>query len=175
MPDVAVKDLCIDTAVPDVVARFWATMLGLEVRRREDGVHQLAWPVKERTIWVNAVPEPLSVKNRVHVDVRRSEPPAAMVIRADEHWTVMVDPDGLQFCAFDPRANEPFGVFELVVDAADPLAIAAWWAARTGAAVHIEDTGWGCGSTASSALPTTTGYSAPCLSRRPSRTACTGT
>lgn len=39
MPDVAVKDLCIDTAVPDVVARFWATMLGLEVRRREDGVH----------------------------------------------------------------------------------------------------------------------------------------
>lgn len=141
MPDVAFKDLCLDTTIPEQAAPYWASLLELEPKRQDNGDYLLASPVSQRTIWVNTVPEPLSVKNRVHLDVRLTEPPAATLIREDEHWTVMADPEGLQFCAFGP-GDEPLGVVEVCVDAIDALSIATWWAARTGATVHADDGGW---------------------------------
>jgi predicted enzyme related to lactoylglutathione lyase len=55
------------------------------------------------------VPEPKSVKNRVHVDVTTDDLDAlvahgATVLRAKGDgglgWTVLADPDGNEFCAF---------------------------------------------------------------------------
>jgi hypothetical protein len=44
----------------------------------------------------------------------------------------MRDPEGGEFCAFprDASSLPEYRVYELVVDAADPEAIASWWAAR---------------------------------------------
>jgi hypothetical protein len=54
------------------------------------------------------VPEPKTVKNRIHPDVTTPDIDAlvaagATVLRAQDDkisWTVMADPDGNEFCAF---------------------------------------------------------------------------
>ena len=147
MPDVSFKDLCLDAQNPAVVGPFWARLLGLKAVAEEEGDYQLTGDSPERTIWVNGVPEPLQGKSRVHLDVRLPDPTdvpgAALVRERDDEigWRVLADPEGLVFCAFDPdpaAPDAPPGVYELVVDAADPLAIATWWAERTGATVRRE-------------------------------------
>jgi hypothetical protein len=141
MADVAFKDLCLDTCAPDLVAPFWAGILGLDARRQDGGDWELTGPTPQHMVWVNTVPEPGTVKSRVHLDVRFPEGalPDAPVVAQHEHWTVMQDPDGLVFCAFGPREDAPAGAFELVVDSVDPLAQAQWWAERLGAVVNEED------------------------------------
>ena len=62
------KDLCLDAVDVEQAARFWAPTLGLEIRRSHGNVW-LAGTSPTQTIWVNQVPEPKSVKNRVHLDV----------------------------------------------------------------------------------------------------------
>ena len=135
MVDVAFKDLCIDAVQPDVVGPFWAGLLGLSGEQLPDGDHKLSGERPEQTVWVNRVPEEQQVKNRVHLDVRLQDPslPGVPVVAEHERWTVRSDPEGLLFCAF---GGAEAGAFELVVDAVDAEAIAAWWAERTGATVH---------------------------------------
>lgn len=59
------------------------------------------------------VPEPKTVKNRIHWDVRLEpdtsirdlQDRGALLLRGpldDEPWTVMADPEGNEFCVFDP-------------------------------------------------------------------------
>ena len=56
----------------------------------------------------------------------------ALVIDETQPWTVLADPEGGELCAFvrDPESLADYRVYELVVDAADPVAIASWWAER---------------------------------------------
>ena len=156
--DVAFKDLCIDVTAglgrPAAVARFWAEALDLEVSGAGGEDSKLSPPegqAAERTVWVNAVPEEIGGKSRVHLDLclPDGDPApllaagATMLRRADpgRPWHVLEDPDGAVLCVFPP-ADEPDaapaspGVYELVVDAADALALATWWAERMGATVH---------------------------------------
>ena len=133
MPDVAFKDLCLDTVQPDVVGPYWRDLLGLAAERQAGGDWVLRGARPEETIWVNAVPEPKSAKSRVHLDVRVAD-------WKQSGWEVRQDPDGLEWCAFAPRPGT--GVYELCVDAADPRAIAQWWAERTGASVHNDGKPW---------------------------------
>jgi hypothetical protein len=149
VPDVTFKDLCIDAARPDVVAEFWAAVLGLRLERHEDGNAHLVGPTKQHTVWVTGVAEAQDVKNRVHLDVRFDDPtvvPGATAVREpteDDHWRVLADPDGLLFCAMGPREGEPPGAFELIVDSADPEAIGEWWAARYGVPLQRQEgVGW---------------------------------
>jgi catechol 2,3-dioxygenase-like lactoylglutathione lyase family enzyme len=144
MADVVFKDLCLDSVRPDVVAPFWARVLGLELDWKDNGEARLHGPTPQHTVWVNAVPEPQDVKNRVHLDVRFADPddvPGATPLREPEpdegiHWRVMADPDGLVLCAFGPREDAPTGLVEVCVDCADPEAVATWWAARLDVPVH---------------------------------------
>ena len=158
MVDVAFKDLCIDATAgngrPAAVARFWADALGLEATGAGGEDSKLSPPhgdADERTIWVNAVPEDIAGKTRVHLDlcVPDGDPApllaagASLIRSADpgRPWHVLEEPDGAAFCVFPP-ATEPgagpsgHGAYELVVDAADAGSLAAWWAERTGATVH---------------------------------------
>ena len=154
MPDVAYKGLCIDVTDgndrPAAVARFWSAALDQSLVIDDDGDIHLDPAVdapKQRTVWINPVPEAIAGKSRVHIDVRVSDgDPAALIaaggtlVRAsgdDITWHILNDPDGVAVCVFGPHPADPtaLGPFELVVDAVDPHAIAAWWADRTGGTV----------------------------------------
>ncbi len=63
------KDLCIDAVDPIALGGFWAPTLGLGVTRLDDGDVRLDGPTPQHSVWVNRVPEPVTVKQRVHIDV----------------------------------------------------------------------------------------------------------
>jgi hypothetical protein len=128
------KDLCLDASRPAEVARFWADALDLDASAKDDGNWALRGVRPEQTVWVDAVPEPKTVKNRVHLDlVRRSTAPLVAlgghelreVMDGGEKWMVVDDPDGSELCIFDSAQGEPSA---LVVDSVDAVAQAGWWA-----------------------------------------------
>jgi len=158
VPDVAFKDLCIDVTAgdgrPAAVAKFWSRVLDQEVVAHDDGSFHLAPPPggsQNRVVWINPVPEQTGGKSRAHIDTRVVDGDPAALLEAggtlvrpkgdDIEWTVVDDPDGVAVCVFGPHPAAPtaLGPFELVVDAADPSAIAAWWAERTGGTVGRRD------------------------------------
>ena len=158
MPAVAFKDLCIDVTAgegrPAATAKFWGAALGQKVVKHDDGDFHLAAPkggAAERTVWINAVPEAPAGKSRVHLDIRVAGGDPGPLIASggrlirerdvDIDWHVLEDPDGVALCAFGPDESDPgqLGPFELVVDAADPVPIAHWWADLTGGTVHQHD------------------------------------
>jgi hypothetical protein len=138
------KDLCLDVNDLVAAAEFWAPVLGLTAELR-DRVALLTDGVVNHTAWLNLVPERRSVKNRVHVDVHTGSIESlvdrgARVIMEQEHWTVMADVEGGEFCAFvrEPNTLPRYRLYELVVDAADPQRIAGWWADRFGAVAKTD-------------------------------------
>src|SRR4051794_17193306 len=128
------KDLCIDAVDTGTMALFWSATLGLEVDEREGGLVKLTGPTSQHSVWVNPVPEPVSAKQRVHVDLRADsvkevEALGATVVDGDSFpWTVMKDPEGGELCVFLTRPGSSAGLYELVVDSDDAARIATWWA-----------------------------------------------
>ena len=130
------RKLCLDAVDPSVVGPFWAAVLDRRWQPDGTGEGGVAGPAPEHMLWVDLVPEPKTVKHRVHLDIyARSLADverlgAAVVLPEgdDRTWTVMTDPEGGEFCAFlrdEPPADRLHG---LVVDSADPHAQARWWA-----------------------------------------------
>lgn len=144
------KDLCIDATDAHRVARFWGSLLGFEVELHDDGDAAVRGPSPEATIWINAVPEPRTVKQRVHVDLETSSVDpilalgATMELPASDsgfRWSVLRDVEGGELCVFerDPFPADPSArLYELVVDtatASSALAQAEWWAEVLGGTV----------------------------------------
>ncbi|HVF05251.1 MAG TPA: VOC family protein [Frankiaceae bacterium] len=137
------KDLCIDAVDAEAMGRFWAAALQLDLRV-DDGNVWLAGATPRHTVWINPVPEPVTVKQRMHLDVYADSVDelvalGAVVVDAGTFpWTVMKDPEGGEFCVFPTRAGRPAGLKDIVVDTPDPLRICAWWAGvlDTG---HVDD------------------------------------
>ena len=127
MPLVEFKDLCIDANDPAALGEFWAETLGL---RLEDG-DVLRGSDPHQTIWINRVPEPKTVKHRVHLDVKAPETDFAGTPRLSEPgdfpWIVHRDPEGGEFCVFDTAEPADYRLLALVVDAMDHQALSAWW------------------------------------------------
>lgn len=128
------------------MAPFWADALGLEAQPLDSGAYILVDEVAEHTVWLNPVPEPRTVKQRVHLDVlvaEVAEPTRRGAQERDEQprWTVLGDPEGGELCAFvrPPDQLGTFRLLEIVVDAADPAGIASWWGDRLGAAPQPSD------------------------------------
>jgi hypothetical protein len=133
------KDLCIDATDATVLAPFWASALGLEVAYQPggDAVLSGSGPTAspEQTVWVNQVPEPRTVKQRVHLDIHAGsveeiEALGARRLSADGEfrWTVMADPEGGELCVFVRERVPDYRLYEVVVDCVDPSPVAAWWA-----------------------------------------------
>ena len=116
------RDICFDCADNKLTARFWAHVLGYPAPETDpagDPEESLCInpPAGGFRIWFNAVPEPKTVKNRVHLDINMSDDgeldrlialgarPLREIRGADGHvqWTIMADPEGNEFCAFPPR------------------------------------------------------------------------
>jgi len=110
----SVETLTWDCRSQEVVARFWAEVLGYEVVEIDDEDALIrdsdggeGWP-----ILFQSVPEGKTVKNRLHLDLRPATSMAEEIERvsavgASEHryvaeggsfWTVMLDPEGNEFC-----------------------------------------------------------------------------
>lgn len=109
-------ELVVDAGDALAAATWWATQLGGEVKRSEDkgycwieGAAGFPWES-----WVfDPVPEPKTVKNRVHWDVTlvgNTGPDALVEAGATLHrspdgdvrWWILTDPAGNEFCAFPP-------------------------------------------------------------------------
>ncbi len=133
----------IDCADPDRLATFWAAATGYQLQEppegheswesflRAQGVPEEEWNSASAVVdpdgigprlYFQRVPEPKSVKNRVHLDVNQSEPGTPSderrrrtdaeverlkglgvgeLYRMAEHgdyWVTMADPEGNEFC-----------------------------------------------------------------------------
>lgn len=143
------KDLCIDAADPAALADFWGGALALDVGRLDDGDAVLRGPTSQHTIWVNAVPEPKSVKHRLHLDVHTLsidellDLGASVIDDTSFEWVVMADPEGGEFCAFLREELPASRLYELVLDCADPEATARWWQQLIGGRLDGADDEWG--------------------------------
>ncbi len=144
------KDLCIDAADPVRLGAFWGAVLGWDLVEHDDGDAHLADGAGRVQLWLNRVPEPRSIKNRLHLDVRVVSVAdvlalgATLVADQPRHgrWTVLHDPDGQELCVFVQReTSHPFQ--ELAWDAGptpqDEHRIATWWADLLGAQVETFD------------------------------------
>lgn len=106
--------LCVDSARPVETAAWWRSVVGGQLVPGFDG--QLRWlmggaGLGDLTWKFVPVPEPKAVKNRVHWDVTTPDVAAlvaagATVLRQpddDVRWTVLADPEGNEFCAFEEQ------------------------------------------------------------------------
>ena len=113
MEDTAVVgSVMVDCNDLERVVGFWREILGLEERMRFPGYVFLGrMSPKGPRLAFQQVPEPKTVKNRVHLDLGAADP-EAFITRATGlgatrladhdltgiHWTVMADPEGNEFC-----------------------------------------------------------------------------
>lgn len=117
--DAAVTAVMVDTTDLARAERFWSTLLQLEaVHRAHPYVYLSRICDGGPYLALQQVPEAKTVKNRLHVDVRvndraaASEQIAALGGRViGDHqegdfpaWTVVADPDGNEFCIYQPSA-----------------------------------------------------------------------
>ena len=152
MPLATFKDLCLDAGDPGVLGAFWAAALDLELHTQDSGDTYLTGPTQQHTIWVNRVPEPKTVKHRMHLDlnvgsVEELTALGATVLDAESfRWTVMADPEGGEFCAFVREGAFSQRLYEIGIDTADSAEaahrIAAWWAEVLGARLVDDDSGY---------------------------------
>jgi hypothetical protein len=109
-------ELVVDCADPAAIGGWWAERFGVTLGAREGGPWRWLEGVAGFPLpfWVfNPVPEPKTVKNRMHWDVDLTTPtPAALVgagarvLREPDgeiRWWVLADPEGNEFCAFPPE------------------------------------------------------------------------
>jgi predicted enzyme related to lactoylglutathione lyase len=96
----------------DTMAAFWGRVLGLEVEARYPGyVWMSRMSEGGPALAFQVVPEPKTVKNRMHLDIAVPDRDAAVALveelggtrLADHemqgfHWTVLADPEGNEFC-----------------------------------------------------------------------------
>src|SRR6266545_767547 len=102
------KDVCLDAVDATRLGAFWSQVLALRWHGQDNGDGWLSGATPQHTIWLNQVPDPMSVKNRVHFDIYATSLAELQALGAqilvpkgdDRTWTVMADPEGTQFCAF---------------------------------------------------------------------------
>ncbi|MEM8535930.1 MAG: VOC family protein [Chloroflexota bacterium] len=102
------KAIIVDCENPPALATFWAAALDVNVVFANERLSSIVDPqglIPE--IEFQSVPEPKTVKNRLHFDIRATDREAEMqrliglggkVIEQFKTWTVMADPEGHEFC-----------------------------------------------------------------------------
>jgi hypothetical protein len=110
LPAELVHGLVVDCSGPAALAEWWGVVYGAEVVHHPQGYSTVqgipGMPIA--TMDFVPVPEPKTVKNRLHWDVAVPaldpllEVGAALLRGAgeDREWHVMADPEGNEFCAF---------------------------------------------------------------------------
>ncbi|MEN3540309.1 VOC family protein [Microbispora sp. ZYX-F-249] len=139
------------------LGRFWAEALGWGVFSEGPAVTGVGpvgsvWP-DCLAVCVVAVPDPETVRYRVHLDLATASAAhqAELVARLKElgatpadvgqgevPWTVMADPEGNVFCVLEPREvyRDTGPIAAVVVACADPRAMARFWAEAVDWTLH---------------------------------------
>jgi predicted enzyme related to lactoylglutathione lyase len=141
------------------LGQFWAQALGWSVTGDRPGETNIepagvAYPDPAAVcIDVLAVPEPKTVKNRVHIDLATTSAAhhadlvahlqdlgatPADVGQGDVRWTVLADPEGNEFCVLEPRQVylDTGPIAAVAVDCSDPRAMARFWGDAMDWALH---------------------------------------
>jgi len=108
-PDLRLRDVIVDARDPETCAKWWAERFGVEAD--SDGTNPWWWIDRvpgmpfENLVFV-PVPEPKTVKNRIHWDVKGTveefKDAGARVLWEMPRWVTMADPEGNEFCVFPP-------------------------------------------------------------------------
>ncbi|MEV4457915.1 VOC family protein, partial [Microbispora sp. NPDC049633] len=139
------------------LGRFWAEALGWGVFSEGPQVTGVGpvgfvWP-ESLAVCVVAVPDPETVRYRVHLDLATTSAAhqAELVARLRElgarpadvgqgevPWTVLADPEGNVFCVLEPREiyRDTGPIAAVVVECADPRAMARFWSEAVNWTVH---------------------------------------
>jgi len=114
LPAYRVFEMVVDSADPETVAKWWAAAFGVEATNELNGtVHEHWWITGVDGFPTSGpffamvfapVPEPKTVKNRLHWDVY-GDPADFLALGATHlwdtpHWVVLADPEGNEFCVF---------------------------------------------------------------------------
>lgn len=115
------REVIIDCNDPRRVAEFWGQVLGWDVQENKDAywMSESGAPFPDLLLVFVPVPEPKTVKNRIHIDVSpigcdRDEEVARVealgatrvdVGQGEQPWVVLADPEGNEFCVLGRRAD----------------------------------------------------------------------
>ncbi len=124
---------------PAVMGEFWSAAIGVPYVRGSapDDPGDLVGDLEGQGIALCPVPEAKSVKHRVHLDVHVDSVDTLLALGAteapgydnpDDPWTVLLDPEGGELCAFVRDEVPAYKLYEMCVDAADGERLARWWA-----------------------------------------------
>ena len=110
-----IECLTIDAADAPALARFWAALLGGEVKTDGDGDVWIEAPGRPELLFLPCS-DARVVKNRLHLDLRpddqQAEVDRALELGAtrvdigqtgEESWVVLADPEGNEFCILQAR------------------------------------------------------------------------
>jgi Glyoxalase-like domain len=113
-----ITQIAIDCASPRPLAEFWAAVLGYEITEETGGVVSLEAPDRAPPgIDFCPVPEPKTLKNRLHFDLsprdRDQDEEVERIVglgattidigQGDVSWVVLADPEGNEFCVLRTR------------------------------------------------------------------------
>ena len=129
------QDLCIDAVDAAAMQLFWAETLGLEPVPDDGGTLDLVGPTPQHRVWINRVPEPVTVKQRVHLDVHAGSVDEVLALGATPgdlesfRWKRAQGPRGRRaLCLRARRGARLQALRGRASTARDPHEIAAWWA-----------------------------------------------
>jgi predicted enzyme related to lactoylglutathione lyase len=113
-------ELVVDCSDPVSLAKFWAEVLGYELKR-DGSIDYIEGPDKSAPLIIFApVPERKTVKNRLHIDVNPTDRDQGAEVErivalgarrvdvgqgGDVSWVVLADPEGNEFCVL--RSTKP--------------------------------------------------------------------
>jgi hypothetical protein len=117
------REIVIDCNDARLVAEFWGKVLGWDVHEHgeEFWMSESGEPFPGLCLVFGQVPEPKTVKNRIHIDVSpvgcdRDEEVARLealgakradIGQGEQPWVVLQDPEGNEFCVLGRRADMP--------------------------------------------------------------------
>jgi hypothetical protein len=100
-------ELTVDSRDPEAQARWWAAVFGVEARNNPGKAYWFIAQVPGmpwESMLFDPVPEPKTVKNRMHWDVYGEVDElvgrGATVLDEQPRWTVLADPEDNEFCVF---------------------------------------------------------------------------
>ena len=113
-------ELVIDCADPERLAAFWVEVLSYRITERDEESVFIEGPEGSGPgLLFEKVPEPKSVKNRLHIDVnprdRDQEEEVERLLglgarhvdigQGEQTWVVLGDPEGNEFCVLRTRVD----------------------------------------------------------------------